>query len=357
MAHISQRNSNIELLRIISMLIIVAHHFAVHSGFVFAPQEFSLNAVFIQLLSLGGKMAVNVFVLISGYFLIKQENISVNRIMKIWGQICFYSVCFYLFVFALGFQPFSIRAFLKSFFPIVYRYWWFASVYFVLYLFSPFINAGLMHLSKQKYLQLLLLMTAFWSVIPTVTKMPAESNDLLWFIYLYCLAGYIRLFGFGMKWKSATCLILAVLGLLCTYGITCLKDTTGTRYTDLVAYVLTFLGMQEFPILIVSILLFLVFANMNLKYTPWINKLAAATFGVYLIHDIPIMRDLLWKMLLHNADHANAVWLIPYSLIVIVGVFLLCSFVELIRIATVEKVYLRIVSWISDHIKCISNLH
>lgn len=67
------RNSNIELLRIISMFLIVVHHMSVH-GFTSAGrwnlQSFpSLNQFLVQFMVIGGKIGVDIFVVITGYYL------------------------------------------------------------------------------------------------------------------------------------------------------------------------------------------------------------------------------------------------------------------------------------------------
>ena len=76
------RESNIELLRILAMIMIIAHHFACHSNFDFPLTEVTFNRVWIQFMHLGGKIGVDVFVLISGYFLINQKEIKVNKVLK-----------------------------------------------------------------------------------------------------------------------------------------------------------------------------------------------------------------------------------------------------------------------------------
>ena len=71
MKHLTERNSNLELLRIFSMFLIVTHHFAIHSGLPlwnFSSSN-ALNLIWSQWLCLGGKLGVDLFVLISGYFL------------------------------------------------------------------------------------------------------------------------------------------------------------------------------------------------------------------------------------------------------------------------------------------------
>ena len=60
------RQSNIELLRIIAMIFIIAHHFAVHGGFNFSTDIITVNSLWIQFIKIGGKIGVNIFVLISG---------------------------------------------------------------------------------------------------------------------------------------------------------------------------------------------------------------------------------------------------------------------------------------------------
>ncbi|WP_314642658.1 hypothetical protein [uncultured Veillonella sp.] len=51
------RESNIELLRIVSMVLIIMHHFSVHGTFPFTP-ELTFNKVFLQVFGLGGKAGV-----------------------------------------------------------------------------------------------------------------------------------------------------------------------------------------------------------------------------------------------------------------------------------------------------------
>lgn len=68
-----ERESNFELLRIVAMVLIVLHHFSVHSNFVYETSVWSFNHLFIQFIYFGGKVGVDCFVLISGYFLIMQR--------------------------------------------------------------------------------------------------------------------------------------------------------------------------------------------------------------------------------------------------------------------------------------------
>lgn len=173
------RNSNFELLRILSMLLIIAHHFAVHGVFSYGTDDLSMNRFWIQLLHMGGKIGVNIFVLITGYFSVNAQKLSAKKILKFCGQLIFYSVLIYLIFAYFTDLPFSKREFLHSFFPLTYETWWFASTYFVLYLFSPYLNKLLCQLERKDYRRMLLLMAVCWCVINTVTDRLYQCNNLI----------------------------------------------------------------------------------------------------------------------------------------------------------------------------------
>lgn len=69
-----KRNSSIELLRILSMFVILAHHFAVHNAFDYTLMDAGLSRLFVQLfLESGGKIGVIVFFTITAWFFWKRN--------------------------------------------------------------------------------------------------------------------------------------------------------------------------------------------------------------------------------------------------------------------------------------------
>ena len=87
------RNSNLELYRIVVMLLIVAHHYIVNSGVLDLMYEhpFSGNAIFLFLYGMWGKIGINCFVLITGYFMCKHK-ITARKFLKLFLEIEFYNI-------------------------------------------------------------------------------------------------------------------------------------------------------------------------------------------------------------------------------------------------------------------------
>lgn len=79
-----KRDSNIELYRIILMLLIIAHHYVVNSGIVEVLYENPINfkSIIMFLFGAWGKIGINCFILITGFFMCK-SNISLKKFLKL----------------------------------------------------------------------------------------------------------------------------------------------------------------------------------------------------------------------------------------------------------------------------------
>lgn len=343
------RRSNIELLRIIAMVFIVAHHFAVHGGFSFQSSAITVNRLWIQFIQVGGKIGVDIFVLISGYFLVSAKSLKLGKVIKLWAQIFTYSVLIFAIFVLAGIVPFSIKELVKHILPISLYQWWFASLYFMLYLLSPFINVFLRSLSKKGYQKLIVLLTVCWSIIPTEGSL--GFNKLLWFIFLYACAGYIRLHSKRTNTKGAVYILLSFLCALLTFSSAVVFDLLGTKISFFANNATFFYELNRLPILAASLLMFIGFLKINIGHIKIINIVSSATFGVYLIHDNGYINPFLWKVLFKNASYQNSRILIPYSLMVVALVFILCTIAELIRIYLLEKPCTGIINKIAEKIQ------
>ena len=345
------RKSNLELLRIISMILIVAHHFSKHSDFNFLLTEISINRLWIQFIQMGGKIGVNIFVLISGYFLIDIKKIKITKILKFWCQIFSYSLIIMIIFVLTGLETIELKEIRKHILPITFSNWWFASTYFVLYIFSPYLNKLLTSLDKMLYRRLIIIATICWCVIPTFLNCSFQSNNLIWFMYLYSLSGYLRLYPDEIKISSKNSIKIALLFVFATFFTVIICDIIGKKIEFIGKNATYLYGMQKLPIVIISIFLFNGFLKSELKFNKIINTLAKATFGVYLIHDDDYIRVFLWKKLFKNYVFINSKILIPYSIVVVLIVYALCTCIELFRIVILEEKYMKYIEKISKYIE------
>ena len=92
----------------------------------------------------------------------------------------------------------------------------------------------------------------------------------------------------------------------------------------------------------IAVALFLFFKNLPVPYTPVINWFAQSIFGVLLIHaNSSFMRKWLWEDTLKNTSMLSSSWLWLHVAGSVIGIFIVCSLVDHLRIYFLEGPFLR----------------
>ena len=91
-----------------------------------------------------------------------------------------------------------------------------------------------------------------------------------------------------------------------------------------------------------SISLFLLFNKIKIK-SKFINKIASTTFGIYLIHEHPVFKSLLWGVVSDFiSSYVSNIALIYVFAVLLV--FLFCMLIDLVRQMTIHKLVLKMES-------------
>ena len=321
---VSPRISSFEILRIIAMLFIIAHHFAVHGGFNFATLERTpitvINEYYIGLIASLGKAGVNLFVLISAFFMIDNTRFKTKKMFSLAIMACIFSV-----IIALAFLPFQrnldIRAVL---FPTGMETWWFLTAYLLLYLISPILNRGVRALKKEAHLFLAIAFIVLWSVCYTFLSVGYEFTYFGWFICLYLIGSFIRIYDVKLPVRPLYGILIAcgifLVWYSLGYGLDFLIDGRN-GWTETLMRWFSLGEERNFLQLICSVLLFLSFKEIRMRNFKAINIIASTTLAVYMVHDHPYMRDLIWQRILRVRAYATSPALIPYSLGCVLSIF------------------------------------
>ncbi len=330
----TNRRSNLELLRIVSMILIVAHHYSVHGGFILPNMNF--NKVFIQILSLGGKLGVDCFVLITGYFMI-QSKFRLEKAVKLWAQIWFYSVLFMGIFYGFGFAEFQLEMFIKSIMPITYSMYWFATTYLVLYILTLFLNPAIKRMSRKQHLALIWTLGTLWSILPTFTNGDFGYSSLGLFVLLYFIGSYFRLH--PSKWTNQ-CARSFLFGII-MYGIIIafvfLIDFLSVEFPELAGNETYLAGENKVTTILCAIGLFLGFKNLKMAYHPWLNRFASSMFSVYLIQENYFIHPMLWKEWFRNRMYSWSSRLWIHAIVCILIVIVVGVIIDQLRIFLIEK--------------------
>lgn len=279
------RNRNLDLLRILSMFMIVLLHSQTFGIFHYGLPS-GVHLFILYLLRNLAIVASNCYVLISGYFLIK-KGFNRKKIAYFAFEVSLYSVLIYLCIVIFTPLTFSVLDFLHWAFVLFWGNYWFATLYLVLYLLSPFLNLFLNQLTQKQFQQVLIGSIAIFSIWASFSHLPIlgmnEGYSILTFILFYFIGAYFQLYQLPFKWKSGWYLFHyfnIALGL--------------TLYFFLIDYQDWMINYHSPFVLIATVLLFLFFKETHFK-RPWGSNLIPFIFGIYLIHEHPLIRTLLWE--------------------------------------------------------------
>lgn len=289
-----KRYTNYELLRVIAMVMVVILHFLSHSDSLLLPgEDGSAARIAGTLLESFCIVAVNVYVLISGYFGVYAE-FKIGKVIDLLCRIWFYGLVILAVALAVGIptqlQELGVYGLVKYLFPIQSETYWFATAYFMLYLLSPILNAGAKQMTqKQLKISLVCLMVLFSgikSISPVAFPVDRYGYDLTWFICVYLLGAYMRLYGLE-RFKRYSTLVYAGSSLL-TFLVVLVLWFAVQKWDGL-GYYFTVPFHYNFVLCLTGAVgLFYCFSKLNIKEgkcAAVIRKLGTLSFGVYLFHE------------------------------------------------------------------------
>lgn len=332
------RESNIELFRIVTMLMIVAHHYVVNSGLinVVRTEPLSARSFFYLIFGAWGKTGINCFVLITGFFMCKSR-LTVRRYLKLLLEVYFYRIGIFIIFLATGREALTLNRLLHLLLPFSSIDKGFTSCFLAFYLLIPFLNFGISHLSRKQHLSLIVLLLLIYTIAPIIPGVDVTFNYVSWFVVIYVIGAYLRfnqipLLEKHTGWKLLTVLFISIASII---TLAFLSRRMGVDIN--LSYFL--LSDSNKPLAVLTaVLAFLWFRSLPIGYHSWINTVASAVFGVLLIHaNSDAMRTWLWRDTLHNAEMYGQRGFVLHAILSVIGVYIICTALDLIRIRLIER--------------------
>ena len=316
-----QRQSNIELLRIISIFfVLVGHAFGVVLGLPAAYDiEVGPLSSFLRILlgaaALGG---VNIFVLISGWFGIHP---SKKGLAKYLYQVAFLLWGIYVAAMLSGKADLNLDGIKTSL--GIYEGYWFVMAYLGMYLLSPVLNAFADHATKRQFQTLLIGIYLFQCYYCWIMGMVNYFNgySITFFCGLYLTARYFRLYPIQFIERNAWSIYIVITLFLAVAA------TVGIR---LVGSPLKLLRYDNPLEIVASVCFLLGFLHIKLQ-SRRINALAKSCFAVYIIHFNPFVFPFFRMGVERIAKSYHSVFFLLMMFVFLLVVFLTCSLIDAIR--------------------------
>lgn len=325
-----ERLSNLELLRIVSMLLVLvlhANYLGIHAPTCLDLDNTPFTTAFRCLIESLSIVAVNVFVLISGWFGIK---FNFNKLSSLCFQILFFSLGFFIvFSFISPSEAFTINR-IKGVFLMNGDYW-FVKAYLILFILSPVLNAFIDHVSQKQFFITLATFYAFHTVygwlMDASVNFTMNGTTGLSFIGLYLLGRYQRLYPSKYSTMNKYNDLLIYIGcaiLLCACNLFLL------HYGIDVSVEGRLFSYASPLVIIASVYLMLFFSKLSFQ-SKCINWIASSCLAVYLFHCNGFFFGKYYRQVIEQIYY-HSFYPIIGTLMYIFAIYLIAVFIDRVRI-------------------------
>ncbi len=294
-----QRESNIELLRVIAIFLVLVVHVNMLSKGIGIPEHVDLQLSFVPTVTRVffisvSYICVDVFIIISGWYGV---HASLRGMCKLMFMCVFLGMLGYVIgLWHDGWNGFSVGVLVKMLFDWSFP-GWFIAAYMVMYIIAPVVNTFVEHCTEQQVRYVLIafftLEFVYGWIFPECSGSIHTFNggySALSLIGLYVLARYLKVFVYDGKKEC-------MIGKVFSAGTAkfWLAVWMGIVIIDVILWcVMTYMNIGQIssriftytsPMIIAqSVAMFMCFKNMKLRYNRFINWLGASSLAVLIVH-------------------------------------------------------------------------
>lgn len=309
------RKSNFELLRILAMMMVIAHHITIHCfriqledknlfplGECFNKAAFFKELLLPQLFMPAGKIANIVFILITGYFLIDKKINIYKQIKKVFSQAIF-AVPIVVIGSYLYYRLHSgLFSGIQTFDNLNNDYWFIGYYLGIILVASVFLNPFLNRIEKNEYIVYL---TVFFSIFSLaflrngISDISANLLTLSVGVFVYSLGGFIRLYNPFRNIRTTMLfliLMIVVSGFCINFYNHTIVNINFAKSNSMKGMYQSLIGYSEYSFLclLAGVTLFEMFSRIRIGNNRIINGISSSTFMIYLFHDNNFIRNI-WR--------------------------------------------------------------
>lgn len=337
----SERNSNLELLKIIAIFIIVVSHVIPYNYTNSGAEYIDINVACLNLTTITlqffrnlGQIGNLLFIICSSWFLLEKKHINIQKVISIVIDCFIVSViCLIIILFMKYEIPFNIL--IKQFMPTFFSNNWFIPCYLIFYLITPYLNIIIENLNEKK-LKNLCITSSLFMILQLIRENTNIYNYLFGFIYIYFIIAYLKKYKDKIMENTRTNIVIFLVSIILIILFLVVYNFFGTKISMLSNSMLRFNNIKNPLFILVSISLFNLFKKLNFKNSV-INFISSQTLLIYVIHDNYLFRELLrrdyYKYIFNTFGYKNI------CLICLISAF--CTFIVSIAASSLYKLTLK----------------
>lgn len=297
MSEKTKRNSSIELMKVIAIVMIVLSHSMPDGDGTLGASYIDIDSVTTnwQLLLAGlfknmGQIGNDIFLVASCWFLVDSKQAKRSKLAGFLADSWFCSILMLIVFLILGYS-FSLKYIVKQFFPATFNNCWFLTCFVLFYMIHPLLHVALESMDQKSLLRFNVMFFIMYNCMGFIMgNTMFYFSELIGFCGFYFLVGYIKKFA-SEKYMSKSLnvrILLAGIGLwLASFAAT---DFLGFKVSLLSDQLMRWDTIMNPCFVLIGIGAFGL-AHSGEFYNPFVNYISSLSLIIYMLHANIIIRQ------------------------------------------------------------------
>lgn len=333
------RNSGIELLKIIAIILIVISHivytlktvnpYISYNGYV-VDLSVATNDIWkfiLAVFSYFGALGNSIFFICSAWFLLRSSKYNKQKWFFMLCEIWFVSMFIFVVMFIIRKGNISGEIFLSSIMPTTFASNWYLTCYLLFWPIHPLLNVIINKLDKQHLFRISASLFMIYVCFNFIKKDSFFPSTIILWITIYFVMAYIQLYLKDFADSAKYNFMLLAVGFVGWLGIAFVANYLGLHISCLSDKVLRWQTNYNPFLIIIAIALFNLMRKLNFT-NKVINYISSLSLLVYIIHENIVLRNYcrtaLWNYVYKNYGYSN-ILLWVFIIFLIVFIFALIS--------------------------------
>lgn len=326
------RNSGIELLKIIAIVLIVIFHVVntlktVNPYISYSDYVIDLSVAttdiwkfILTIFSYLGYLGNSIFFICSAWFLLRSSKYNKRKWFFMLLEIWVISMFILIVMLIIRHGDISGKILLKSILPTTFAPNWYLTCYLLFYPIHPLLNVVIQKLDKLHLFRLSAALFVIYGCFAFIKNDLFFSSTIILWITIYFVMAYIQLYLKDFADSAKYNFMLLAVGFVGWFGIAFVANYLGLHISFFYDKVLRWATNYNPFLIIIAIALFNLMRKLTFKNRV-INYISSLSLLVYIIHENVVLRNYcrtaLWNYVYKNYGYSHILlWVFALSFIV-----------------------------------------
>jgi surface polysaccharide O-acyltransferase-like enzyme len=187
-----------------------------------------------------------------------------------------------------------------------------------------------------------------WSVIPTLFGAKPGFSELIWFMSMYVTGAYFRNHGSVERFQKRKKWVIATWAFSVVFLVASVVvlDVLSLSNPEYLMKATSYSDLNQLPTVLIALTLFVMFTYAKPRSIPWINRMATHMFGIYLVHDHPLLRAVLWGQLFSVTMIQTSPLMPVYAILSILIVFWSSFVIDVLKHLFLDRGIGSLIDWL-----------